>query len=62
MSGNKMTRAEKENLVSRISDLALRDVLTREDMVWILKICADACDRRISEIERELPTQVWKSQ
>lgn len=62
MSGDKMTRAEKEALVSRISDLALRDVLTREDMVWILKICADACYRRISDIERELPTPAGKAQ
>ena len=62
MGKSDMTRAEKEELVSKVSDLALRDVLTREDMVGILKICADACDRRISEIERELPTPVGKAQ
>lgn len=46
-----MTQPEKETLVRSVSDAALRDILSREDMVEILRICKAACDRRISVIE-----------
>ena len=46
-----MTQQEKEYLVESVTNLALRDVLQREDMVEILRICQEACDRRISVIE-----------
>ena len=46
-----MTQSEKETLVRSVSDAALRDILSREDMVEILRICKAACDRRISVIE-----------
>lgn len=46
-----MTQTEKETLVKAVSDATLRDVLQREDMVEILRICKVACERRISVIE-----------
>lgn len=46
-----MTQQEKEYLVESVTNLALRDVLQRDDMVEILRICKAACDRRISVIE-----------
>ena len=46
-----MTKEEKERLVSSVADLSLRDVLQREDMVVILEVCREACNRRIEEIE-----------
>jgi len=53
-----MTREEKEYLVSKVTDLLMRDVLSREDSVIILRICSNACDRRIRELERSEPTRV----
>lgn len=53
---NSMTREEKEYLVSRVKDLLMRDVLSREDSVIILRICSNACDRRIRELEHMEPT------
>lgn len=49
-----MTKEEKEELVERITNLLLQDVLQREDAIEIMRICKEACDRRISEIEREI--------
>lgn len=46
-----MTQSEKETLVNAVSDAAIRDILSREDMVEILRICKAACERRISVIE-----------
>lgn len=46
-----MTREEKEHLIESITNLALRDVLQREDMIEILRIGKAACERRISVIE-----------
>lgn len=49
-----MTKEEKEELVKRITNLLLQDVLQREDAIEIMRICKEACDRRISEIEGEI--------
>ena len=49
MSG--ITDGEKELLVRRIIDAVSRNVLNREEMIEILRICREACDRRIAEIE-----------
>ena len=46
-----MTKSEKEDLVAKVTDLTIRDVLQREDMVGILEICRDACERRIVILE-----------
>ena len=46
-----MDRSEKEELIGKVTDLAERDVLQREDMIGIMKICREACDRRIGELE-----------
>ena len=62
MDGNNMTREEKENLVEKVADMAMRDVLNREDMILILAVCKEACDRRIEEIENGLPTPVGRIQ
>ncbi len=48
----KMTKEEKERLVNSVADLSLRDVLQQDDMVRILQICRDACDRRINDLEK----------
>lgn len=50
---NNMTKEEKEQLVEKVADLCLRDVLKREDSIGIMRICKEACDRRIKEIERD---------
>ena len=50
--GMMMTEEEKQGLVNRIADLAIRDVLNRSDMVEILMICKEACARRIRTLER----------
>lgn len=59
---NSMTREEKEYLVSKVTDLLMRDVLSREDSVIILRICSNACDRRIRELERSEPARVGNVQ
>ena len=46
-----MTKEEKEELVERITNLLLQDVLQQEDAIEIMRICKEACDRRIREIE-----------
>ena len=47
----KMTKEEKEQLVSSVTDLTIRDVLQREDMIEIMQTCRNACDRRIADLE-----------
>lgn len=49
-----MTKEEKEQLVNRVADLSIRDVLQREDSIEIMEVCRKACDRRISEIEERI--------
>ena len=49
-----MTKEEKEELVERIANLLLQDVLQQEDALEILRICREACDRRIRDIERRI--------
>lgn len=49
-----MTKEEKEELVERITNMLMQDVLLREDAIEIMRICKEACERRISEIEREI--------
>ena len=46
-----MSKDEKEQLVNSVTDLAFRDVLQREDMVEIMTVCRNACDRRITDLE-----------
>ena len=48
-----MTKEEKETLVNSVADAAMRDLLQREDMVEILRICRSACERRIEVIEEQ---------
>ena len=50
----KMTKEEKERLVNNVADLTMRDVLQREDMVEIMGVCRNACDRRIGELENRV--------
>ena len=49
-----MSQEEKEQLVEKVTDLSLRDVLQREDSIEIMEVCRKACDRRISEIEERV--------
>ncbi len=46
-----LTQGEKDLLVRSVADAVMQDVLRREDMVEILRICRDACDRRIREVQ-----------
>lgn len=46
-----MTQEEKQKLIDSIAELCMRDVLKRDDMLEILEICRDACERRIEKIE-----------
>lgn len=57
-----MTQPEKEQLTEMVTNLSLRDVLQREDMVEILRICQEACDRRISVIEAGLKGVIGREQ
>ena len=49
-----MTQSEKEQLVNSVADLTMRNVLQREDMVEIMEVCRNACDRRIGELENRV--------
>ena len=51
---NGLTPEEKQGLVNKVADLAMRDVLVKSDMVEILTVCKKACDRRIRELESEV--------
>ena len=54
MSDANMSRSDKEELVAKVADLAMRDVLKKGDAAEILRICVEACQRRVDEIDAEL--------
>ena len=45
-----ITEEEQKVLVASVVNAVQSDVISREDMVLILKVCRDACDRRIAEL------------
>ena len=57
-----MSQREKEELVDKVATLAMKDVLELEDGAAILRICRDACERRLAEIDAEVSTPVGKVQ
>lgn len=46
-----MTMAEKRDLLERIRELALIDVLKREDRDDIYRVCMAACDREMANLK-----------
>ena len=48
---NELTQEEGQELVNKVADAAMRGILTRIEYIEILKICRDACDRRIAELD-----------
>ncbi len=48
-----MTMAEKRDLLERIRELALIDVLKREDRDDIYRLCMVACDREMAKLKEE---------
>ena len=48
-----MTMAEKRDLLERIRELALIDVLKREDRDDIYRVCMVACDREMAKLKEE---------
>jgi hypothetical protein len=45
--------AEKRNLLERIRQLALIDVLKKEDRDNIYRVCMVACDREMARLKEE---------
>lgn len=48
-----MTMAEKRDLLERIRQLALIDVLKKEDRDDIYRVCMVACDREMARLKEE---------
>ncbi len=48
-----MTMAEKRDLLERIRQLALIDVLKKEDRDDIYRVCMVACDREMAKLKEE---------
>ena len=48
-----MTMTEKRDLLERIRQLALIDVLKREDRDDIYRVCMAACDREMAKLKEE---------
>ena len=48
-----MTMAEKRDLLERIRELALIDVLKKEDRDDIYRVCMVACDREMAKLKEE---------
>ena len=48
-----MTMAEKRDLLERIRQLALIDVLKKEDRDDIYSVCMVACDREMAKLKEE---------
>lgn len=56
MKGNDLTEEELKVLIDKVTEMAEMNVLKRQDMVKILKVCDEACGRRIAEIDKVLNT------
>lgn len=48
-----MTMAEKRDLLERIRQLAMIDVLKKEDRDDIYRVCMVACDREMAKLKEE---------
>ncbi len=48
-----LTMTEKRDLLERIREMVLNDVLNREDRDDILRICIAACDRELAKIKED---------
>ena len=48
-----MTMAEKRDLLERIRQLALINVLKKEDRDDIYRVCMVACDREMAKLKEE---------
>ena len=48
-----MTMTEKRDLLERIRQLALIDVLKKEDRDDIYRVCMVACDREMARLKEE---------
>ena len=48
-----MTMAEKRDLLERIRELALHDILNKEDRDTIFRVCMVACDRELAKLNKE---------
>ena len=48
-----MTMAEKRDLLERIRELALNDILKKEDRDDIYRVCLAACDREMAKMKEE---------
>ncbi len=49
----KMTMAEKRDLLERIRELTLHDILNKEDRDTIFRVCMVACDRELAKLKKE---------
>ena len=50
---NELTKEERDDLIGKVTELADRGVLKKQDAVEILNVCGIACARRIAEIDAE---------
>ena len=48
-----LTKAEKRDLIERITELAKYDVLKREDRDSIYRVCLVACGRELAKMKEE---------
>lgn len=48
-----MTMAEKRDLLERIRELTLNDILNKEDRDTIFRVCMVACDRELAKLKKE---------
>ena len=48
-----MTMAEKRDLLERIRELTLNDILNKEDRDDIFRVCMVACDRELAKLKKE---------
>ena len=53
MDEKQLTKAEKRDLIERITELVRVDVLNRDDRNDIYRVCLVACDREIAKKRRE---------
>lgn len=47
-----LTQAEKRDLIERITELAMNNVLNRDDRRDIYCVCMVACDRELAKIKK----------
>lgn len=50
-----MTQVEKRKLLEEVRELAVNDILQREDMIEICKILEKACNRVLKAIDSPYP-------